>query len=210
VSEDAAESQREAVQLIRAAQLGDRAAFGQIVWMFQGRLYNALFRLLGNQDDAAELCQEAFTRALENVGSFRGEAGPYTWIFRIATNLALTSLRNRQRRRTFSAGSLPGSSQDAGGNGQAGDHQADSLLQRVQSTSPTPAQEAEQRDMRQQVVAALGRIDPEQRALLVMRDVDGMDYQQMAQVLEVPIGTVKSRLFRARLALREELVEVVK
>jgi RNA polymerase sigma-70 factor (ECF subfamily) len=194
------------MQFIRAAQLGDRAAFGQIVSMFQGRLYNALFRLVGNQDDAAELCQEAFTRALENVRGFRGEAGPYTWIFRIATNLALTWLRNRQRRRTFS-----GEVHDAGGNGRAGgDHQADSLLQRVQSAAPTPAQEVEQRDMREQVVAALGRIDPEQRALLVMRDVDGMDYQQMAQVLEVPIGTVKSKLFRARVALRAELVEVLK
>jgi RNA polymerase sigma-70 factor (ECF subfamily) len=194
------------MQLIRAAQLGDRGAFGQIVWMYQGRLYNALFRLLGNEDDAAELCQEAFTRALENVARFRGEAGPYTWLFRIATNLALTSLRDRQRRRTFTAGSLPGGGRDSGGNGQAGgDHQADSLLQRVQSASPTPAQAVEQRDAQEQVVAALGRIDPEQRALLVMRDVDGMDYQQMAQVLEVPIGTVKSRLFRARLALRGEL-----
>lgn len=194
--------QQRAMQLVRAAQLGDRAAFGQIVVLYQDRLFNALLRLVGSEDDAAELCQETFTRALEKIGQFRGQSGPYTWMFRIATNLALTEMRKTQRRRTFATGAVPGNGHP---DDDGGGHQAAALIQRIQSAGPSPAEQVERRDSHQQVMAALGRIDDDQRVILVMRDVDGFDYQQMADVLDVPVGTVKSRLFRARMALREEL-----
>ena len=196
-------SQRDA-ELFRKAQNGDRAAYGQIVLAYQDRLYNAVLRLVGDCDEARELTQEAFTRGLVKLESFRGDAAPYTWLFRIAMNLAISRLRKVKRRRVFSL-DRPGSN----GNGRrssGGEDQASGLLDRVaRDPSAAPPQDLETRERAEQVVAALGRIDAEYRAVLVMRDVEGFDYQQMADVLGLPLGTLKSRLFRARLALRDEL-----
>jgi RNA polymerase sigma-70 factor (ECF subfamily) len=190
-------------ELLRKAQRGDRGAFGQIVVLYQDRLYNALLRVIGDPEEARELTQETFTRALVKIDSFRGEAGPYTWLFRIGVNLAISQLRKIQRHRTFSLDRPAGS---GGANGADNDDQASSLIDRVaQDRGASPAENAETREQHQQVLAALGRLDAEYRAVLVMRDIEGFDYQQMADVLGLPLGTLKSRLFRARLALRDEL-----
>jgi RNA polymerase sigma-70 factor (ECF subfamily) len=190
-------------ELLRKAQRGDRGAFGQIVVLYQDRLYNALLRVIGDCEEARELTQETFTRALVKIDSFRGEAGPYTWLFRIGVNLAISQLRKVQRHRTFSLDRPAGSGAT---NGAENDDQASSLIDRVaQDRGASPADNAETREQHQQVLAALGRLDAEYRAVLVMRDIEGFDYQQMADVLGLPLGTLKSRLFRARLALRDEL-----
>ena len=190
-------------ELLRKAQRGDRGAFGQIVVLYQDRLYNALLRVIGDPEEARELTQETFTRALVKIDSFRGEAGPYTWLFRIGVNLAISQLRKIQRHRTFS---LDRPATAGGANGADNDDQASSLIDRVaQNRGASPADNAETREQHQQVLAALGRLDAEYRAVLVMRDIEGFDYQQMADVLGLPLGTLKSRLFRARLALRDEL-----
>jgi DNA-directed RNA polymerase specialized sigma24 family protein len=115
------------LELLRRAQDGDRAAYGQIVLRYQDRLYNAVLRLVGDREEARELTQEAFTRGLMKLDSFRGEASPYTWLFRIAVNLAISQLRKLQRHRVFSL-SWSG---HAGGNGnghQGTDDQASTLL----------------------------------------------------------------------------------
>jgi len=197
--------------LLRRAQSGDRAAYGLLIVAYQDRLYNAVLRLVGDAEEAGDLTQETFTRGLMNIHSFRGDAQPYTWLFRIAVNLAISSLRRVKRRRTFSldgAGSHTGGG-GSGGNGRArsdSNDQAAGLMDRVtQSAVPGPLMTLEKRERDQQVLAALGRVDAEYRAVLVMRDIEGFDYQQMAEVLELPLGTLKSRLFRARLALRDEL-----
>jgi len=185
-----------------AARSGDRGAFGQIVVRYQDRLFTAVLRLVGDHDDARELTQEAFTRALMSLDNFRGDAQPYTWLFRIAMNLAISRLRKASRRRTFSLDA------PMNGNGRStgADDQAASLVDRVSNArADAPDVTAERREARQQVLAALGRLDGEYRAILVMRDIEGFDYQQMAEVLDLPLGTLKSRLFRARLALRDEL-----
>ena len=193
---------RHAIDLFTKAQAGDRGAYGQIVSAYQDRLYNAVVRLVGDREEAAEITQEAFTRGLEKVGSFRGESSPYTWLFRIAVNLAISQLRKVQRQRTFSLDQAA-----YAGNGQADDdNQASSLIDRVaQSKEVNPAQRTQDKERDSEVLAALGRLDAEYRAVLVMRDIDGFDYQQMADMLGLPLGTLKSRLFRARLALRDEL-----
>jgi RNA polymerase sigma-70 factor (ECF subfamily) len=190
-------------ELIRRAQAGDRGAYGQLAVRYQDRLYNALVRMVGDRDDARELTQEALTRGLTKLDSFRGDASPYTWLFRIAVNLAISELRKVQRHRVFSLDSPGGRNGRAGGES---DDQASGLVDRVtQGVGETPAEQIETRERNQQVLAALGRLDAEYRAVLVMRDVEGFDYQQMADVLALPLGTLKSRLFRARLALRDEL-----
>ena len=188
------------VALLQKAQKGDRGAYGQIVLLYQDRLYNAVVRLVGDREEARELTQEAFTRGLMKLETFRGDASPYTWLFRIAVNLAISQLRKVQRNRVFSL-----DRPSANGQGR-GDDQAASLVDRVaRDKSEAPPQKMERRERDEAVLAALGRLDAEYRAVLVMRDIEGFDYQQMADILGLPLGTLKSRLFRARLALRDEL-----
>jgi RNA polymerase sigma-70 factor (ECF subfamily) len=194
--------------LLQKAQAGDRSAYGQIVVLYQDRLFNALLRMVGEAEEARELTQETFTRGLEKIDGFRGEASPYTWLFRIGMNLAISNLRRSQRARVFSldGGGDHGSARHEG-NGQAHRHdQAAALIERIAAADgESPAKIAEQNERHRVVLDALGRIDGEYRAVLVMRDVEGFDYQQIADVLGLPLGTLKSRLFRARLALRDEL-----
>src|SRR5258706_11691534 len=199
---------RREIELLRKAQQGDRASYGELVVTYQDRLYNAVLRLVGDFDEARELTQEAFTRGLMKLDSFRGDASPYTWLFRIAVNLAISHLRKVQRHRVFSLDAPP-----RNGNGRhGGDDQASSLADRVtrdvtsrKAAAAMPPDDLERKELHGQVLTALGRLDAEYRAVLVMRDIEGFDYQQMADVLGLPLGTLKSRLFRARLALRDEL-----
>src|SRR5436190_10710906 len=185
------------IELVRKARGGDRGAYGRLVVQYQDRLFNAILRMVGDREEASELAQETFTRGLAKLDGFRGDSSPYTWLFRIATNLAISRLRKTAKHRSFS---LEGS--DHRGNS---DDQAAGLKDRLSDGSIQPGDELERRERNQQVLAALGRLDPEYRAVLVMRDIEGFDYQQMADVLGLPLGTLKSRLFRARLALRDEL-----
>ena len=202
------------LELIRQAKTGDRGAYGRLITTYQDRLYNAVLRMVGDHEEARDLAQETFTRGLDKIDGFRGEASPYTWLFRIATNLAISRLRKVQRHRTFSLDGGPTTTRRRGGAGGAGgnnDDQASGLIDRTTSESaPRPDDELELKERNQKVLEALGRLDAEYRAVLVMRDIEGFDYQQMAEVLDLPLGTLKSRLFRARLALRDELRSYMK
>ena len=193
------------LDLMKRSQLGDRSAYGKLVLLYQDRLFNAIVRMVGDHDDARDLAQETFTRGLDKIDSFRGDASPYTWLFRIATNLSISRMRKTQRHRTFSLDRSAAS--DSTGNG--GDDQASALLDRISAERSDervqPDEQLEKRERDEKVFEALGRLDAEYRAVLVMRDIEGFDYQQMADVLGLPLGPLKSRLFRARLALRDEL-----
>ena len=196
---------RAEIDLMRKAQHGDRGAYGRLVGLYQDRLYNAILRMVGQPEEARDLAQETFTRGLDKLDGFRGDASPYTWLFRIATNLSISRLRKVQRHRTFSL-DAPAGGGGAGSSGRGNnDDQASALVGRMSAAAPAPDEDAEKRERNQKVLEALGRLDAEYRAVLVMRDIEGFDYQQMADVLGLPLGTLKSRLFRARLALRDEL-----
>src|SRR5687767_5253841 len=182
------------LDLMKKSQLGDRSAYGKLVLLYQHRLFNAIVRMVGDHDDARDLAQETFTRGLDKIDSFRGDASPYTWLFRIATNLSISRMRKTQRHRTFSL--------DAGkeSSGNGGDDQASALLDRISAERADqrvqPDEQLEKRERDEKVFEALGRLDAEYRAVLVMRDIEGFDYQQMADVLGLPLGTLKSRLFK--------------
>lgn len=185
-------------EAIRKTLAGDRSAFASVVLAWQDRLYNVLRKMTRNEEDAADLTQETFARALDNLRSFRGESSAYTWLFRIALNLATSQHRQRLRRRTNAASQL-------GQPADAGDASANRVFDARPGPTDAPAAHLENAERNQQVLAALQRLPDDQRALLVLRDVEDMDYQQIADTLDVPLGTLKSRLFRARLALREQL-----
>jgi RNA polymerase sigma-70 factor (ECF subfamily) len=184
----------EDVSLIRQVQAGDLQAFAELVRKYQDRIHNVCWRLCGNREDACDLTQEVFLRAFEAVETFRGKSGFYTWIYRIAVNLALS-----QRRRMRVRAALPLDAEKVGHNGEG------STPQLADPRTPAPSAGAEAAERHERVAAALAGLDAEYRAALVLRDIEGMDYQEIADVLEVPVGTVKSRIFRGRMALRERL-----
>lgn len=180
---------------IRRALAGDRGAFADLALAWQDRIFNALRKMTGNEQDAADLTQETFLKALSSLASFRNESSAYTWLFRIAMNLAASRHRQLVRRKTMQESQL----RTPDGQEQPG------VFERQPAVDERPERVSEKRERDQMVLAALGRLTEEQRKLLVLRDIEQMDYQQIAEMLDIPLGTLKSRLFRARLALREQL-----
>lgn len=186
--------------LLERLRSGDKAALGELLTRHQRRLYNICLRLVGNRDDAAELTQEALLKALRHIDGFRGTAQIATWLTRIVTNEAISHLRRRRLRRTASL--------DAGTDDDGQGVTAPGLGQQLaDKREPSPERRVQNYELEHRIQAALDRLEPDFRAVLVLRDIDQMDYQQIAATLEVPVGTVKSRLFRARLALRSHLSE---
>ena len=187
--------------LIQRVHDGDRAALGDLLRAHQRRLYNVCFRMVSHPDDAAELTQDVLLKIVEKFDGFRGDAKLTTWMTRIAMNASISHLRKRKLRQTVSLNQSFGSAAGPGG-------EADgvSLAGRLPDPrEPGPAACVEQHEMLDELQTAIANLDDDQRAVLVLRDVEELDYHQIAQTLDLPVGTVKSRLFRARLALREQL-----
>jgi RNA polymerase sigma-70 factor, ECF subfamily len=187
-------------QTLAQLRRGNWSAMEQLVSRYQDRLYATVLRMVNHPDDAADLVQETFVRAMQAVARFEGKSGLYTWLFRIAMNLAISHRRSNQYRAAVSLDEDHGED-DGNVNRQA----AGLRRQLAQSTEDDPALSVERKLEHERLTAALTALDPEFRAVIVLRDIDECDYDQMAAILEVPVGTIKSRLFRARLALREAL-----
>jgi len=182
--------------LVERVKQGQTEAYGELVRRYQDRVFNACWRICGHLEDARDLTQEAFLKAFEGLSNFRQQSGFYTWIFRVAVNLSLTQRRNAHRRRTVSL--------DTGSTATGA--QADELVKRVQDESDNdPTRGPGDAELHAAVARALQELHDEQRAVIVLRDIEGFDYQEIAAILQVPPGTVKSRLFRARIALQQAI-----
>jgi RNA polymerase sigma-70 factor (ECF subfamily) len=173
--------------LIDACRSGKTEAFGVLVSRYQDRLYPTVFRLTGCAEDALDLLQEAFLRAYEKLDRFHGESSFYTWIYRIAVNLALS---DRRKRRHESSAALTGD--------PSGDRALDD-----------PAVPLERAERDERIQEALDALAPDHRAVVVMKEYDGLRYEEIGAMLGVPVGTVRSRLHRARCELRERLRSLV-
>lgn len=172
--------------LIDAALAGDQSAFGRLVERHQDRLYNTLLRFTGSPEDAQDIAQDALVQALLKLDRFRRDSAFFTWLYRIAFNRAVSLSRKRRERV-----SLDGL-------------QADGGLE-AKSTTNQPEQEALACERAELVHQALATLAEDHRQVLVLREFDGLDYEQIAAIIETPVGTVRSRLFRARSQLREAL-----
>jgi len=181
--------------LVEQCRQGDPAAMGRLILKYQNRIYNAVLKICANPDDAAELTQEAFVKVIENIDKFEGRSSFYTWAFRIAVNLTLNYCRRNVR--------LGLKSLDAGDDKPDGRARQTLKEFLADAGSPDPAAVAENRELCEIVTAALMRLTDEQRAVIVLRDVEGMNYAQIADVLDIELGTVRSRLSRGRNNLRE-------
>src|SRR5262245_46890117 len=173
--------------LVRAAQTGDSRAFAEIVRRYQRAVYRVAYGFTRTPADADDLAQEAFVRAYQAIGRFRVGEPLYPWLARIASNLALSLLRSRKRRPETPLEPLLEAGQQWGVEADPGDAVAD-------------------RERRGHVNHAFSELKPEHQAVLVMRVVQELTYEEIAQALNVPLGTVMSRLSRARAELKARLV----
>jgi RNA polymerase sigma-70 factor (ECF subfamily) len=194
---DVSALRRTDAELATASGRGDSTAFGELVLRHQDRAFNLAFRLTGSHEDAADAVQEAFLKAYRGVQSFRQQSSFYTWLFRIVVN----EVRSRRR---SGASRHPGFSLDAANGRSAAGDPADPPAG-VQSNEPDPSEQASLKERRRIVEEALQALEFDQRAIIALRDIEGRDYAEIAEVLGCPQGTVKSRLHRARLALKDAL-----
>ena len=185
---------------VRRIQGGDLTGFSDLVAKYQDRVFNTCWRICGHLEDARDLTQEAFLRALKSIGSFRAESGFYTWLFRIAVNLAISHRRREDHRSTRSPG-LGENVTDSSGAASPGGLRL--------AVPDRPEATLEAGEIHSRVVNAIQALDEDHRAVVVLRDIEGMNYRQIGELLDISVGTVKSRLHRARCTLRAVLAPVI-
>lgn len=176
-------------ELVRAAAGGDTEAFERLVRTYENKIYHLALRMCGSADEAADIAQEAFLAAWRGLPSFRGEAGFATWLYRLTSNAAIDYLRRQKKQR----GDMSLDDEELG-------------LDAVDS-GPSPQETAEGSELRSAVAAGLNQLSEGHRQVLVLREIQGLSYEEIASGLELDIGTVKSRISRARSSLRKILLE---
>lgn len=177
--------------LIRRAQRGDADDFEQLLLEHQKNVYNLCYRMAGNPDDAMDLSQETFLRAWRCLDQYQFASAFSTWLYRLCSNICIDFLRRRRRQQT-----VPLTFEDADGEEQT---------YAVPDAQPLPEEQVELKLTRETLAAAMAQLLPEHRAVLQLRVVNEMSYEQIADVLDIQIGTVKSRLSRARNQLKKIL-----
>ena len=177
--------------LIRRAQHGDADAFEQLLLEHQKNVYNLCYRMAGNPDDAMDLSQETFLRAWRCLDQYQFASAFSTWLYRLCSNICIDFLRKRRRQQT-----VPLTFEDADGEEQT---------YAVPDVQPLPEEQVELKLTHETLAAAMAQLLPEHRAVLQLRVVNEMSYEQIADVLDIQIGTVKSRLSRARNQLKKIL-----
>jgi RNA polymerase sigma-70 factor (ECF subfamily) len=170
-------------ELISRAKKGDQAAFAQLVTDHQNRVYTLAVRMVGDREEGADLAQEAFLKAWQALPAFRGESSFSTWMYRLTANVCLDFLRRRKRQPVQTVFEAEPSDQ-----------------------TQDPQRQLERRETSRAIHLALDRLPPNQRQILTLRELSGLSYQEIGQLLRLDIGTVKSRLARARSALRKILL----
>ena len=178
--------------LIERCKAGERSAFDELVRKYEKRVYNLAYRLSGSYDDANDISVDAFVRVFQAIRMFRGDANFSTWLFRIVTNVYLD---RRKRMRNKQHLSLE----------EAIEVDESTVTRQVEDPGPTPGTVVELKERARLIQDAIVSLPTDQRTMIVLYHTEGFSYEEIATVLELPIGTVKSRLNRARLKLREKL-----
>jgi len=180
--------------LVERCRQGDSVAMERLILKYQNRIYNVILKMCSNPHDAAELTQDTFVKVIQSIAKFESKSSFYTWAFRIAVNLTLNYFQRSAR--------LGLRSLDSEGYGSGKETQAlRDLLS--DDSSPDPANVAQNKELCEIAVRSLMKLDDDQRMVVVLRDIEGMNYAQIADVLQIKLGTVRSRLSRARSRLRE-------
>jgi len=186
-------------QLVSSCQKGEIDAFEALVEKYQKKMLNVAYRMIGDYDEACEVVQDAFLSAYRAIKKFRGEARFSTWLYSIVLNLSknrMKQLRTRGAREVYSI--------DARAETEEGSRRMD-----PPDPGPSVPEQIEKREVNARVQGCISGLDSEYRAVLVLRDIQGFSYEEIRDILKIPDGTVKSRLFRARDALKECLKKVL-
>ncbi|MBK1735461.1 RNA polymerase sigma factor RpoE [Halorhodospira abdelmalekii] len=182
-------------ELVRRVQAGEKQAFDLLVLRYQQRLVKLIARYVRDPQEAQDVAQEAFIKAYRALANFRGESGFYTWLYRIGVNTAKNHLVAQGRR-------PPDADIDAA---DAERFDIDTMLRE----QATPEAEAVRDEIEQAIVAAIEALPAELRTAVTLRELEGLSYQEIAEVMECPVGTVRSRIFRAREAIDQRLQALV-
>ncbi len=174
----------DAPRFLDRLRAGDAPAFEELVMTYQHRVFGVALRMLGNRAEAEDVAQEAFVRAHRALGAFRGDAKLSTWLYAITSRLCLNRLASGERRMA-----------------RQGEH----ALLRLSDAGPRPDAALERRELETALGRAIAELPEDRRIVVVLRDLEGLSYEEIAQVLELELGTVRSRLHRARAELKEKL-----
>jgi len=176
------------LELVERIRAGDPDAWAELLEPYQDRLFGVCLRMVGDRELAGDLAQDAMVRVIQRLHTFDGRSKLSTWMIRVTMNVCLSKLRSEKLRRHAPLESA--SVRDDSGSGRG---------------EPTAGESVQSGELRARLASALLRVSPDQRAILILRDARGLEYEQIAEVLGIAVGTVKSRLFRARSALREAM-----
>ena len=174
-------------ELVLKCQSGEKSAFQELVSRYQQKVYMVILGLLHNRDDALEVAQETFLRAYRKVGGFQGDSSFYTWIYRIAVNLAIDAQRKQKRNPLDFRDSMDG------------------VLESQDEAARDPFAEVHDRELRENLVKAINDLTPEHKAVIVLRTIEGLSYKDIGEILGCSEGTVMSRLHYARKKLHDKL-----
>ena len=177
--------------LVSHCQKGDLEAYDLLMQRYEKKVYTLCYRMTGNKEDAADLTQESFLKAFRALPSFQGQSSFSTWLFRIATNTCLDERRKRQRKPQIFSLDNPLSTADG------------EIQLEFAGNEPDPLQITLEHELQKEIQELLQKLPPKQRAIIVMRDLQGFSYEEMAETFQVSLGTIKSRLSRARSRLRD-------
>lgn len=179
-------------EMIALCRSGDREAFNALVLKYQKQVFNIAYGMLSDYEDASDAAQDVFIKVYRSIASFRGQSSLSTWLYRICSNVCNDILRKRQRRGISI--SLDNDDEDA-------------PVSELPSEEPTPAERLEESERRRAVREAINSLRKEYREIIVFSDMEQLSYEEISKILRCPVGTVKSRLNRARNALRKKLSE---
>lgn len=182
-------------ELINQFNNGNKEAFTKLIERYQHKIYNSTFRMLGNHEDARDMAQETFIRVYKNLSKFEANSSFSTWLFRITTNICRDELRRRQRKIKTS--------------NLSGEEASERNLQGMKEIN-NPEKISIANELNVTIQELVNQLVPEQKTVFVLREFEGLNYQEIANVLDISMGTVKSRLSRARRALREDLNKIIK
>ncbi len=183
-------------QLLQKSLSGDTRAFEELVDQYQGKVYALAFRYMGSEEDASDMAQEALLKAYKSLRLFKGNSSFGTWLYRITTNVCLDELRKRKRRISPLSLDEPLAMQDG-----------EEVDKEIADQSPGADILYEQKEFSDYIQTLLDELRPEHKTAIVLRDVMELSYEEIAQTLDCSLGTVKSRISRARDMLRKKLVD---
>jgi RNA polymerase sigma-70 factor (ECF subfamily) len=193
---DSAANEPDDLQLVARSQAGDTAAFNELVTRYRSRAFSMICQMTRNEQDAWDLAQDGFVKAWKSIGRFRGQSSFYTWLYRILMNVTIDSMRRKHIQ--------SGTEFDD----QIGLRQIEPGAATAPRTEMQPVEKISDREIRTRIDEAIAKLSPEHRAAIVMREIDGLEYTEIAAAMECSLGTVMSRLFYARKKLQTLLKDV--